>query len=226
MEIKLIIFDWDDVFTLGSKEGYFACYHETLNELGIYLDPNEEKKRILAKWGQDHREELKELLKEHPSLLDQACVLYEKKLFSNTFVDRLTLVAGAREMLIRLHKQYTLCVATGLHPKLFKEVIIPKFSIPNVFSEVISAYDIDDPKKQKPSPFIALNILEKYSIPPEEALVVGDAPNDMLMAQAAHITPIAVLTGHMQQVDATALGVLYVIEDVTKLESVLQKLNQ
>lgn len=69
-EIKLIIFDWDDVFTTGSKQGYFACYHETLAELGITLHPDEEKKRILAKWGQPHREELKALLIEHPPSLN------------------------------------------------------------------------------------------------------------------------------------------------------------
>lgn len=61
--IKLIIFDWYDVFTLGSKEGYFKCYHEALAEVGVYLKPEEEKKRIFAKLGKHHKEELKELLK-------------------------------------------------------------------------------------------------------------------------------------------------------------------
>lgn len=37
--IKLIIFDWDDVFTLGSKEGYVYWLHETLVKLNIHLDP-------------------------------------------------------------------------------------------------------------------------------------------------------------------------------------------
>ena len=58
LKIKLLIFDWDDVFTLGSKEGYFACYHETLIGLGVNLNAKEERKRILKKWGQPHQEEL------------------------------------------------------------------------------------------------------------------------------------------------------------------------
>ena len=66
--IKLIIFDWDDVFTLGSKEGYFACYHKAINGVGVHLSPEEEHKRILAKWSRTFREELKELLKEHPEI--------------------------------------------------------------------------------------------------------------------------------------------------------------
>ena len=60
-KIKLIIFDWDDVFTLGSKEGYYACYHQALEGVGVQLKPEKERKRILTKWGQSHREELKEL---------------------------------------------------------------------------------------------------------------------------------------------------------------------
>ena len=33
--IKLLIFDWDDVITLGSKEGYYQCYRKTIKEFGI-----------------------------------------------------------------------------------------------------------------------------------------------------------------------------------------------
>ena len=35
--LKLIAFDWDDVFTLGSTKGYLQCYHETLIEIGVEL---------------------------------------------------------------------------------------------------------------------------------------------------------------------------------------------
>ena len=45
--LKVIIFDWDDVFTIGSKDGYFACYHETLVDLGVSMSPKEEKKEFL-----------------------------------------------------------------------------------------------------------------------------------------------------------------------------------
>ena len=160
-KIKLIIFDWDDVITLGSKEGYFKCYHQTLKDLNVSLKPLEEKKRILAKWGKPHREELRELLKEKPKLLNRACEIYEKKLFGNTFVDCLKLINGAREILKRLHKNYILTVATGMHPRILKNRVIPKFKIPCVFSQVISTYDIKNPKRQKPHPFIAQKILKK-----------------------------------------------------------------
>src|SRR4051812_39507864 len=91
---KLLIFDWDDVFTLGSKEGYIQCLHETLVDLNVELEPSEEHRRILQTWSQPHREELSNLLREHPELVDEACQLYEEKFFGDTFVEALSYVAG------------------------------------------------------------------------------------------------------------------------------------
>ena len=66
--LKLIVFDWDDVIILGSKEGYYNCYRETLKELGVVLDEKEMDIRIRRKWGQPFRIELAELLQEQPHL--------------------------------------------------------------------------------------------------------------------------------------------------------------
>ncbi len=225
-KIKLIIFDWDDVFTLGSKEGYFKCYHETLEELGVKLNPEEEKKRILAKWSQPHREELRELLKEKPELLNHACNIYEKKLFGNAFIDCLSLVPGAIELLHRLSKKYILTVATGLNSTIMKERIIPKFNVPNVFSQIISTYDIENPKNHKPSPYIANKILKHHVVLSDEALLVGDAKNDILMAQSANIVPVVVLTGHLNKKEAKELNVKYIIKSVIQIEKVLDEINQ
>jgi beta-phosphoglucomutase-like phosphatase (HAD superfamily) len=111
--LKLIIFDWDDVFTLGSKEAYMSCLHETLRDLGISLDPTEEHQRIM----------------EHQ----------------------------------------------GVHPS--------------------------------------------------ETVMVGDAKSDVVMAQRAGVRPIVVLTGHLSRGEAETLGVTWILENVTQIESVLQKLD-
>lgn len=224
-KIKLIIFDWDDVFTLGSKDGYFKCYRETLEELGVILTPEEMKKRILSKWGQPHREELKALLRENPELLEPACDIYEKKLFGKTYLDRLSLVPGANELLNRLSKTYILAVATGLNSILMKERVIPRFGVPVVFSSIISTYDIEDAANHKPSPYIAKELLKLYNLNPDEALVVGDSENDVLMAQRADIVPVVVLTGHLNRAEAVQLKVEHIIDDVTEIEKVLAMLK-
>jgi phosphoglycolate phosphatase-like HAD superfamily hydrolase len=223
--IKLIIFDWDDVFTLGSTEGYFKCYHETLFELGIHLEPEDEKKRIFAKWSKPHREELRELLKEHPHLLDRACKIYETKFSGNTFVDSLIVIPGIQKLVKRLSKDYILCVATGLNPKILKDRIIPKFNFPDVFRQIISSYDIDDVEKQKPDPFMVEQILKTQKVKPNEAVLVGDALGDVSMARGAGVTPIVVLSGHLSKNEAEQLKVKYIIKDVTQIETILKEID-
>jgi phosphoglycolate phosphatase-like HAD superfamily hydrolase len=223
--IKLIIFDWDDVFTLGSTQGYLKCYHEALVEVGVHLGADEEKRRIFSKWGKSYREERREALKERPELLDKACEIYESKFFGDTFVSEIRIVNGAAELLQKLHSKYILCVATGMHPKLLKEVLMPRLGIPNVFSQIITAYDIEDAEKQKPHPHTVEQFLKRSGAKTHEVVMVGDDRNDVLMARAAHIEPVVVLTGHLTRKEAEELGVKHIISDVTKLEGVLSSLN-
>jgi len=223
--IKLIIFDWDDVFTQGSIKGYYKCYHEAVTGVDITLTPDEEDKRIKAKWGAGHREQLEELLKEHPELVNKAVQIYEEHLFGNTFVDCLTIIPGAQEFLADLSKRYRLAVATGAHPKILRERLMPKFNIPDVFSQIITIYDLDDPAHAKPHPFMPNKIMEAEGVSQAETVLVGDAASDMQMAWNAGIEPIAVLTGHLTRQQAEDIGVKRIIDNVILLEPELKKIS-
>lgn len=220
--IKLLAFDWDDVFSLGAKEGYFACYHKALEDVNVRLTPEEEKKRILAKWSKPFKEELKELLKEKPELVDRACEMYEKEYWGRTFLDCLSVLPGVNKLLLRLKEKYILAVATGNHPKMLKEKILPQFNIPNVFSQIFSTFEIEDPEKMKPHPYMLEDIMKKQGCKPEETLFIGDAKTDVQMAYNAGVIPVAVLTGHLSRKEAEDLNVKYIIDKVTSLEEVLQ----
>lgn len=223
--IKLIIYDWDDVFTLGSKEGYYKCYHEALKGVGVRFDPKETDRRVKAKWGSGHSVQLQFLLKEHPEKVHEALEIYQKHFFGNTFVDCLSVVPGSQKFLIELSKKYKLAIATGSHPKILKGRLFKKFDIPDVFASIITIYDIDDISHAKPHPYIPNKIMNQLEMKPDEAVLVGDAASDMQMAWNAGIEPIAVLTGHMNHAEAEKLGVKYIFKDVTKLMTVLNILN-
>jgi phosphoglycolate phosphatase-like HAD superfamily hydrolase len=223
--IKLLIFDWDDVFTLGSIDGYKKCYHQAVVAVGVHLTPAEELRRIEAKWGSSHVAELAELVKDQPELLNQAVDAYEKHLFGDTFVDCLSIVPGSSELLSKLAGTYTLALATGVHPKLLRERVMPKFDIdPAWFTQIITAYDLDDPNHAKPHAYSALKIMETQHMTPDNTIMVGDAKNDVLMARAANIEPVVVLTGHLNNEQAKKLGVRHIVSDVSKLESILSQL--
>lgn len=100
--------------------------------------------RIKAKWGAGYRAQFEYLLKERPELLDKAVEIYRDNFFGETFVDCLTVISGAQELLKRLAKMYTLTIATGAHPKIITDRLFPKFGIPDVFAQVLTIYDIDD----------------------------------------------------------------------------------
>ena len=218
--LKLIIFDWDDVITLGSKEGYYQCYRETLKEFDIVFSEEELHKRIQKRGGQPFREELGELLLEHPEFLDKAVQIFNQNFWGNTFVDCLYEVKGANKTLEKLSNKYKLAVATGNHPKMLKEKIISRFKVPDVFAQIITSHDIPS-NKTKPDPFMLEVIMKDQKVLPEECVYVGDAENDVQMAQNAGVEPIVVLTGHLDKSKAEKLGVNKIYPDITYLEKIL-----
>lgn len=223
---ELIIFDWDDVFSKGSTEGYYKCYHAAVVGVGVHLSDDEEKARIAAKWGSSHVEEIAELLKEYPERVEEACRLYEKHLFGDTFLNSISIVDGSKELLERLSKKYTLALATGVHPKVLKERIMPKFGInAGIFAQIVTAYDLDDPSHAKPHGHVAETIMQTQAVAPQDTIMVGDATNDVGMARNAGVEPVVVLSGHLTRDEAEKLNVRYIIEDVSFLESVLETLN-
>ncbi|MFZ6035354.1 MAG: HAD family hydrolase [Patescibacteria group bacterium] len=222
--IKLVIFDWDDVIVLGSKKGYYDCYRETINDLGVNMTEEEMDIRIKSKWGKPFRIELTELLKEKPELIDKACeIFYQNKFETNTFLNALSEVEGVNEMLERLSKKYKLAVATGNQREMLNK-IIAKFSIPNVFSQVITSHDNIPTEKTKPHPYMLEVILKEQGIKNTEAVYVGDAETDVLMARNAGVTPIVVLTGHLSKENAEKLGVKHIVHNVTQIEEILKEL--
>lgn len=222
--IKLIIFDRDDVITIGSKEGYFACYRKAINSVGIYLTPEEEYRRILLKWGKIYKEEIKSLLIEYPELVEKATKIYEKVFWGDIFINNLKIISGTNQLLLRLKKKYLLAISTGNETKMIKEKIMTKFKIPDVFSELISSCDIENQKKTKPHPYMLKVIMTKLKVSPEETILVGDAIGDVIMAKNAKVTPIVVLTGQLSKQKAQELGVKYIVNNVTEIEQILRKI--
>ncbi|MGZ9223342.1 MAG: HAD family hydrolase [Anaerolineales bacterium] len=222
LDPKLIVFDWDDVITLGAKEGYFACYDFALEKIGVNLPRSIKTERILRKWGTNHREELTERLKENPGLIDESAKAFEEAFFGDVFVNSLRIIEGTVEILERLAKKYKLAVATGGHPQILRERVIPKFGIPDVFELLLSSYELEDSSKAKPDPFMINTIIEKVGVNNNETIYVGDAENDVLMARKAEVEPVVVLTGHLSKAKALQLRVNHIIRNITLIDTILQ----
>jgi membrane protein len=75
----------------------------------------------------------------------------------------------------------------------------------------------EDVEATKPAPDIFAATVEKAGVRPEEALVIGDTPYDVLAAKRAGIETIALLSGGFSEEDLRAAGALAVYRDAADL---------
>jgi len=220
---KLIIFDWDDVFTLGSTRGYCDCYKAGVDSVLPGIEMRAVRKATIELWGRPSRHVFARILENRHDLIEKAYERYEECLFSNTLFLNLSFVSQGNEVLQRLGKKYKLAIASGIHPELLKEYVMPKFNVPKeIFVQIISAYDLPDHSRGKPHPDMIQAILAAQDIKPDEAVMVGDAVGDVRMALSAGVRPIVVLTGQLNRQGAMRLGVKDIIPSVADLESALE----
>jgi len=224
--LKLIIFDWDGVFVTGTNASYVNCYKKTIERLKIDLEGKEIEKRIKLKWGAPHQVILKELVKESPVLLKEACKIYEKYIFGKEFVNspKIIIIPGSVQLLRRLRNRYSLVVATGAHLNVVRK-LLKRFNVSSFFPQIVSCHDYEDITKTKPHPRMLEQIIKKKGVRKNEVVYVGDSESDLIMAKNAGIIFVAVLTGHLSLLKARGLGAKHIIKDVTKLEQVLRDEN-
>ena len=216
--IKLIILDWDDCITKGSSEGYYACYEAAIAKAQIQKTPEEVKEKVRELWGRPHRDVIGSIIGVDNPQLDEISRYYEDLIFTNTFSSHLSLIPGAKEKLEELRKTYKLAIATGMDGVLFREHILPRFGMQDFFQYIISSSELPDPSRGKPFPDMVLKILKELGISANEAVMVGDAKGDVLMARAANVEPVVVLTGQLTKEEAVELGVLKIMPNVSQLQ--------
>jgi phosphoglycolate phosphatase len=109
--------------------------------------------------------------------------------------------------------------------QLLREQLIPRFGLQNIFSSIISSSELSDTDKGKPYPDMLFKLLKEIGIPPEDAIMVGDAQGDVRMAQAAGVLPVVVLTGQLNREEAVALGIKHIIQSIADLPLLLSKIE-
>lgn len=212
---KLILLDFDGVITKGSNEAYFVCYHKALESVGIELDSEIEHARIVEGWGAGHVPQLKILLREHPESVDQAAQKWIECVESPSFFDHVELVAGADRAVYLMEKFANVAIVSG-SPKAFITKLLDQFGIDGA-RKIFSSYDVEDPSLKKPHPHTLNLALSEFGCNPDEAIYVGDMPNDVVMARAAGIEPVVVLTGELDEKHAQELGVEKIEKDLFSL---------
>jgi HAD superfamily hydrolase (TIGR01549 family) len=126
-----------------------------------------------------------------------------------------------RGILKSLSKRYKLGVVSGNYrPTILKA--LQKCGYRKFIKVVVS---VDDVPQSKPSPLPILAALKKLRVKPENAVYVGDHPDDIKAARNARTYAIGVLTAK-RNYDTKLEGADIVIKNLFELESALEKLEK
>ena len=125
---------------------------------------------------------------------DQGKALSERRaaIFREHYVPKLRLTRGARELVDRLRQEgLRLVIATSAMEEELR-VMLRQVGLEDLLERKTSSDDADN---SKPDPDIIVAALEKASLRPDAAILLGDTPYDIDAAQRASVETVALLTG-------------------------------
>ena len=96
-----------------------------------------------------------------------------------------------------------------------------KTVFPDLSDYVEAMVTRDDTRSLKPDPGQVDHVLSLLSVKPDEAVVVGDHPTDILAGKALGMKTVALLSGRTDRETFEKAGADYIIEDIRGLEKIL-----
>lgn len=118
------------------------------------------------------------------------------------------------ETLKTLHDRGLLLAICSSRGRPTLEGFVKSFRLESYISMVVSANDVEH---HKPHPEPVQKILEALNIPPEEAVVVGDANYDILMGCAAGCRTVGVTYGNQTADELKEAGATFLVDDFSEL---------
>ena len=215
MNIRLIIFDFDG--TLGdTRRNIVTTLRQTMRQLRL---PVADEQACAATIGLTLNDCFKRLF---PYLTEEQadeCTETYRRLFAE---NKKTLVPElfphVTETLRLLHQQgIRMSIASSRSSASLRE-FLSDMSIADYFCYIVGADEVNHPK---PDPEPVLLTLRALHAKPEETLVVGDMPVDVLMGKGAGAYTCAVTYGNASRAQLEEAGADFIIDDMAELEQTI-----
>jgi len=205
-----IIFDIDGTMT-STKELIFASFNHIMNK---YLNKTLTNNEIISLFGPPEDVILEECTGEnYPAA---------RKDYYNFYADNhemADLYPGIYEILDFIKsKNIPLAIFTGKGREAAK-ITLKKLNIYDFFDLIITG---DDVKEHKPSPEGILKFLDKFNLPPQRILMIGDSPSDIKAAHGAEVKIASVLWDSYSKEKVIELKSDYVFHTVDELRDFLK----
>lgn len=214
--------DFDGVYTLKSEDAYPAVFWGVLSDLDVHVTYERLLEQLDEHWGSSMTSILENLLPERPDLWKRGKQILKESLM-DLFPELITAVPGSAESTERLATQYNLALISAADRDVLLERIFPLVGLKEEYFQagIFTADQMNTSKGEypKPDPYALNELMKRTGATPSNTIMVGDSDTDVLSAFAAGVEPIVTLTGNLTEFEAQELGVKYIIEDFTCLET-------
>ncbi|MCB2298841.1 pyrophosphatase PpaX [Clostridium tagluense] len=214
MAIRNILFDLDGTL-LDTNELIIQSFQHTYQR---HLNKQVDKEKIIKNFG----EILKITLdREFGAASEEAIKTYRSFQIEN-FEKLITIHSGIKEGVIELHKQgYKLGIVTSrLNDSALRG--LNHFGLKDYFESIVGA---DNTDVHKPDPTPAFMALKELGGKPEETLLVGDSPYDILCGKNAGITSVLVGWSALPMEVLLKYEPDYIVDSMEELVSLVGKLK-
>lgn len=212
-KVDLMMFDFDGTIADTACDLVLSINH-MLTSMRLHPRPSHEIisfvgdgvhkliERSLGDHGKEKMEEALRIFSTH----------YEKHMLDHTVccphIQDVLKYFNHKMKVILTNKRYhlTVAIARGLH-------------IDRYFMEIVGA---DSTPFQKPDPRVVVYLLEKYSVSPQKAVLIGDGVNDIEAARNAGILSCAYLNGLGDPEKLLKLGADFYCENLIEINSLFQ----
>jgi pyrophosphatase PpaX len=177
--LRAVLFDWDGTLA-NTAESSYRCYVRMFADFGIMFDREVYRRTYSPDWY--HTFASVGLPRERWRDADERWLAY--------FADEVPLLLdGVHETLEALAARGVMAgiVTSGSRPRVERE--LAHHGVDHHFREVVCAADTE---RRKPHPDPLQLGLTRMGLAPQDAVYVGDSPEDILMAKAAGVFAVGV----------------------------------
>ena len=205
-----IIFDIDGTLT-ATNELIFATFNHVTEK---YLETTYTPKEITSLFGPTEKTILKNMMSDN---FDEAMKDYHT-FYESNHNDLAEAYDGIIHLIKSLHKNdIRLSIYTG-KGRRSSEITLTEIGIIDYFDMIVTGDDIIG---HKPSPEGIEKFIEKFKIPRDRILMVGDAPADIKAARATGIKIASVLWDAYAKDEVMKMGSDYYFNTVEELKTFL-----
>jgi len=206
--IKMMIFDLDGTL-ITSGEDLVNSVNYTLNRLSL---PVLSEKKIISFIGDGVQKLMERSLgRFFPEHFAEAMKIFDLY-YQEHLMDHTVLYPGVEAILAHFHNKKKIILTNKRHH--FTVAITDALHLTHYFDEIIGA---DSRPYKKPDRRLVQPLLDFYGVLPEEAVVVGDGINDVLVAKNAGMISCAFLNGLGSREELLSLEPDFICEDLFDL---------